>query len=561
MPPSSPAAHRTRDIRVGSGDPRWTSERPGRIGQSACLIVLLLAYTLLAGCATRAPLPAPPVELARQAQPDSVYAPFEARIAAAHGADASGFRLLERSDAALRYRLMLIDTARHSLDLQYYVWFGDTVGQLMMSRVIAAADRGVRVRILFDDLNSLLHDMASIEIRDAMLSRIDSHPNIEIRLFNSWRERSLFGRGVEAAADFSRLNRRMHNKQLIADNRTAVIGGRNIGDEYFQADEVVAFRDLDVLATGPVVRELSAAFDRYWNAERVITTRALPDTGSTRKDLRDALAQEVAALRESHTESLSGFQRIDALGPEPGPGWGPWTGGDAEILIDDPGKTDKGVKRADLPIHRLLRHGMEARQELLIASPYFVPGENGVEWLRQVQARPGVSVRILTNSLAATDVAVVHAGYSRYRRPLLAEGIQLYELKPRKERRAWGPHLLRGSSRASLHGKAVVFDRQIAYVGSMNLDPRSVVLNTESGLLLRGAAIAGQVADFIEQAMRPERSYRLALEAVDDEAAPALVWHDQQSSGAQVHRHDPRTGASLRAYVKVLSLLPIEDEL
>lgn len=468
---------------------------------------------------------------------------------------ASAFRLIDSGQAALAARMALIEQARHSLDIQYYIFRADTSGKLMMDALIRAAERGVRVRLLLDDMYS--------PDNEPTLIGLDAQPHIQVRLYNPFNVRgnSPLGRFMEFVTGDGRVNRRMHNKLFLADNHFGITGGRNIGDEYFQADETVAFRDLDILAAGPVVRELSAAFDRYWNAERVITTRALPDTGSTRKELRDALTREVAALRENQSESLSGFQRIDALGPEPGTGWGPWTAGEAEVLIDDPGKTDKGVKRDDLPIHRLLRHGMEARQEVLIASPYFVPGKDGVEWLRQIQGRPGVSVRILTNSLAATDVAVVHAGYSRYRRPLLSEGIQLFELKPRKERLAWGPHLLRGSSRASLHGKAVVFDRQIAYVGSMNLDPRSVVLNTESGLLLRGAAIAGQVAEFIEQAMRPERSYRLALETVDDAAAPVLVWHDQQSNGTQRHRHDPRTGASLRAYIKALSWLPIESEL
>jgi putative cardiolipin synthase len=515
----------------------------------------ILGMLLLASCATLkqdAPRGTPSHALAPD--PTAPLGVLSAQHLQATGS-ASAFRLIDSGQAALAARMALIEQARHSLDIQYYIFRADTSGKLMMDALIRAAERGVRVRLLLDDMYS--------PDNEPTLIGLDAQPRIQVRLYNPFNVRgnSPLGRFMEFVSGDGRVNRRMHNKLFLADNHFGITGGRNIGDEYFQADASIAFRDLDVLATGPVVRELSEAFDRYWNADRVVTTRALPDTASPRKQLRDALAQDVAALRESQSDSLNVFRRIDALGPAEGPGWGRWTAGRAEVLIDAPGKTDKAVKRADLPINLLLRQGMETHRELLIASPYFVPGEEGVEWLRQIASRPGVSVSVLTNSLATTDVAVVHAGYSGYRRPLLEAGVKLYELKPRKERRAWGPHLLRGSSRASLHGKAVVFDRESAYVGSMNLDPRSVVLNTESGLILYGAAIAGQVADFIEQAMHPERSYRLTLDRANEASAPELVWHDQQPGGEVLHHREPRTGAGLRTYIKALSLLPIEADL
>ncbi len=510
---------------------------------------------LLTSCATlREDVPRGKPSMALAPDPAAPLGVLSAEYISATGG-ASAFRLLDSGQAALAARMALIEQARHSLDLQYYIFRSDTAGKLMMDALIRAAERGVRVRLLLDDMYS--------PENEPTLIGLDAQPRIQVRLFNPFRVRgnSPLGRFMEFLTSDGRVNRRMHNKLFLVDNHFGIAGGRNIGDEYFQADDAVAFRDLDVLATGPVVQELSRAFDKYWNAEQVVTTRALPRGSESRQTLRDALKLEVAALRTRQADSLTGFQRIDVLGAAHGSGWGPWTGGAAEILIDEPGKTNKEVKKSDLPVGQLLRHGRDVRRELLIASPYFVPGEKGVEWLRQIQMQDGVKVRVLTNSLAATDVAVVHAGYAKYRRPLLAAGVQLYELKPLRVPQVWGPHLIKGSSRASLHGKAVVFDRKVAYVGSMNLDPRSVVLNTESGLLLHGEALVGQVADFIEQALQPSRSYRLSLGQVDEAGEPALLWHDQRVDGEVIHPFDPRTSAVLRGYINVLSLLPIEGEL
>ena len=249
------------------------SSGPGALGRVLCL---LLSLSLL-GCVSQATItpagPKPPVESAQAPLAGSRFAPVEAAIAAQHGPDYSGFNLLERSDRALLWRLALIDSASHSIDLQYYVWFGDALGRLMMDRVIKAADRGVKVRILFDDLNTMLHDMTHVEMRDELLSRIDRHPNIQIRVFNPWDDRSLFGRGAGMATDFKRLNRRMHNKQMVVDNRVAIIGGRNLGDEYFGLNPEFNFHDLDVLGVGPVARQASQVFDRYWNSDWV---RAVP---------------------------------------------------------------------------------------------------------------------------------------------------------------------------------------------------------------------------------------------------------------------------------------------
>ncbi len=227
----------------------------------SCLFYIRMRYCTCDASANCTASPAP--------QADSHFAPAEAHISGQFGQTHSGFHLLERSDQALLWRLALIDSAKHSLDLQYYVWFGDTLGHLMMSRVIQAANRGVKVRILFDDLNTMLHDMTHVEMRDQLLSHIAKHPNIQIRVFNPWQDRSLIGRGLGMLGDFQRLNRRMHNKQMVADNRASIIGGRNLGDEYFGLNPAFNFHDLDVLGIGPVARQASLVFDRYWNSEWV----------------------------------------------------------------------------------------------------------------------------------------------------------------------------------------------------------------------------------------------------------------------------------------------------
>ena len=251
--------------------------------------ILLLALVLaLAGCATTPPPPAPKLAHSSALPPraDGLLAAVEQQIASQHGAEVSGFRLLDSNANGLRYRLAVIDGAQHSLDVQYYVWFADAAGQLLMARVIAAADRGVKVRMLFDDLNTMLRDMGSPELRDAMLARVDAHPRIEVRVFNAWRERGWLGRLGEGISDFTRINRRMHNKQMVADNRTAILGGRNIGDEYMGLNPAFNFHDLDVLGVGPVARQASAVFDRYWNSSWVRRLPPPPPGADARTPLR-----------------------------------------------------------------------------------------------------------------------------------------------------------------------------------------------------------------------------------------------------------------------------------
>ncbi|MEF8719243.1 MAG: phospholipase D family protein [Candidatus Accumulibacter necessarius] len=448
--------------------------------------------------------PRPAAESAAAPRADSRFAPAEAAIAAKHGSDYSGFNLLERSDRALLWRLTLIDSAKHSIDLQYYVWFGDTLGRLMMDRVIKSADRGVKVRILFDDLNTMLHDMTHVEMRDELLARIDRHPNIQIRVFNPWDDRSLFGRGVGMASDFKRLNRRMHNKQMVVDNRVAIIGGRNLGDEYFGLNPEFNFHDLDVLGVGPVARQASQVFDRYWNSDWV---RAIPrlapgadippeselSTASIRTVMANPSLMSIDAGRSDWTAEIDGLPGMLAAGR-------------SEVHTDSPVRDAGTSNHMPNAIHHLMH---SAKSELLITNAYIIPDASFMADLRELAGR-GVTVRILTNSLASHDVPAVNSHFEQWREPILETGAELYELRPdaaiRGELADIAP--LRAEF-VGLHTKAMVIDRRRAFVGSMNLDPRSQILNSEMGVLIDSPLLAEKLAERMLRDMAGDNSWQV----------------------------------------------------
>ncbi len=514
-------------------------------------ILILALVALLSACATlRTDVP----RVASHALPPDPQTPLgQISGHVLDPAQPSSFRLLESGRAALAARLALADRARKTLDLQYYLFHSDTSGQLLVESLLRAADRGVRVRILLDDVDTAESEQAIIAL--------DAHKNIQIRLYNPFHVRgnSPLGRALEFIGDKDRLNRRMHNKLFVADNQFGITGGRNIGDEYFHVENTVAFRDLDVMAAGRTVQDMSAAFDVFWNADHSIPARALPFEGTRRK----LLAEKREALK-SHRDSVQAlmvpYLSLDTLNGAMAPGLGPWTPAHAEFLQDEPGKTAGNSNSADLPITRLFRMGLSAREEVLIASPYFVPGQMGTDFLTQLSKR-GVSVRILTNSLAANDVGVVHAGYARYRMPLLIAGVELNELKPLKETPGVRIASTKGSSRASLHSKAIVVDREQAYIGSMNLDPRSALINTESGLIIQGRELAGQVARFIETGMSRDQSYQVRIDPDSDSNQRKLIWLEQQGEREVTHPVEPRSGLIRRFLIDLLTGLPIEGDL
>lgn len=476
------------------------------------------AFVALAGCATR---PAPPQPAPSHAQPPRAQSPFAAvedAVRQAHGEGVSGFRLLPRNQEALAWRLALVDSAAHSLDLQYYVWFGDKVGQLLIARVVAAADRGVRVRLLFDDLNTLLHDMGHVELRDATLARLDRHPNIEIRVFNAWQARGLLGRAAEAVWDFERLNRRMHNKQMVADNRVVILGGRNIGDEYFGLNAEFNFLDLDVLGVGPVAREASAVFDRYWNSRwvRRIPPDAAVDDGPSRADRdavaeleTDARARIILAGQRSWARELAGL----AASVVPGR---------SAVHTDSPSREPSARNHMPEAFRALL---MSATREVLIANAYIIPDAVLLDDLRALVSR-GVRVRVLTNSLASHDVPAVNSHYEVWRRPLLQAGVAIHELRADAalQSTAVDTPPVRGRF-VGLHTKAMVIDRQRSFVGSMNLDPRSEVINSEMGVLVDSVPLATALAAEMELGMSGANSW--AVELGDD---GCLRWTNDAAS-------------------------------
>jgi cardiolipin synthase C len=513
---------------------------------------LLTAVLALAGCAT---LPPPPERTPTTSFTDTgrtrIGRVVEAQALAHPGR--SGVRALPDGREAFVARYALAEGADRSIDVQTYIWRNDTSGNLLAQALWNAAERGVRVRVLLDDANT--------GGMDAGIAALDAHPNIEVRLFNPFANRSW--RLGDMAADFSRVNRRMHNKSFTVDGQATVVGGRNIGNEYMGAQSPVAFADLDVLAAGPIAREVDRDFDRYWNSASAWPARALlpPAADTVHADTRShwqeqrarpaaaAYLEAVGQLRLL-TQLLDGTLRYD---------WVP-----ARVISDDPAKVVLPPERRDAHMGPELSATFgNAQRELVLVSPYFVPGAEGAAMLAAM-ARRGVQVKLLTNSLAATDVGAVYSGYVHYRHELLRAGVRLFELKPaampgrpaddeegERQRRSVGGSQGGGSSSASLHAKTFAVDRSRIFVGSFNLDPRSSRLNTEMGLVLESPALAGQLSDAFEGTI-PRNAYELRLEGEQ------VVWIERTDAGEVRHTSTPGVGALRSLWIAFLSVLPIE---
>ncbi len=432
--------------------------------------------------------------------------------------------------------------AGRSLDLQYFIWHNDLTGRLLASEAHDAANRGVRVRILLDDMNAYG--------LDPHLLALDAHPNIELRVYNPFANREGAGRAFELLRRMFRINHRMHNKAWIADGRVAVVGGRNIGEQYFSADSQVNFRDLDLLLMGPAAQQASTLFDTYWNSAAAvpIATLGAKDPQALRSLLeqvhRDARGERAQRYLErvAASELVRDYYR-HALRPH-------WSSG-IRIVADPPLKWT-GDNRAQWLVGTLTQMISAARTKVLVISPYFVPGEDGVARLAELTGR-GAHVGVVTNSLAATDVYAVHSGYAKYRNRLLQHGVHLYELRARAGAKA--PTSFAGKG-ASLHTKAFVLDDARGFVGSFNVDPRSKGLNTEMGVLFDDPVMAVQLRDEYLRLIDPALSYRVYRDKNGE-----LRWLDQDPATPVVLEHDPDTGPWRRAVVRVASCLPIESQL
>ncbi|KVZ29622.1 phospholipase [Burkholderia ubonensis] len=520
--------------------------------RSARALAVCALLSLVAACATH-PSATTLERTVSHALPADAATPLGDALAAPVAArpGESGFRLLADGAAALQMRIALARAATRTLDMQYYIATEDTTGKLLLGAALYAADRGVRVRMLVDDLN--FRDI------DRVMAALNTHPNIEIRVFNPFgaSQRDVMQRTAIFFTRIDRFTRRMHNKAMIADNQVAIVGGRNLGDEYFSASPTLQFRDLDVLAAGPVTHDISASFDAYWASGSSYPLRVLNHQTFDPKEL-DAMRDELRAHWRENAEPYNAkplnatplAQQI-ARG-ELGLVWAP-----AEFEADAPDKvaqpTDGYVSP---PMRRLAELIRAAQQEFLAFSPYFVPHDAGVKILGDTTAR-GVRVAILTNSLAATDAVAVQAGYGPYRVPLLRHGVELYEYKARPGR----PRLLGSRSRASLHAKAYVIDREILVIGSMNLDPRSTHLNTELALVIHSPALAQQVATIFARATQPDESYRVQLAALSGPGASELTWIGTDEGVLRTYHVDPYAGLLRNVLTGVFMLLPVDDQL
>lgn len=461
----------------------------------------------------------------------------------------SGFHLLSDGLDAFVARAVLADAAERSIDAQYYILHKDLTGRLFVDRLLRAADRGVRVRLLVDDMD--------VGDKELSLLAADSHPNMEVRLFNP------FARNVGRAGQFvtrgSEVGRRMHSKSFTVDNQYAILGGRNIGNEYFDADPSLEFADLDVMAIGPVVEQVSAAFDEYWNSElaypAAVLAAVLP-TNTEVEGLRARLADYVEAqedsdyLRALRDSDLSASLRSDTVG---------YYWGDGRVAYDSPDKLLEELGSYERDLRSQLRPVFQTvREELIIFSPYFVPGKQGVAALSALSEQ-GVRVRILTNSLASNDVLIVHAGYLKFRRALLRAGVEIYELNSEllnQQRRSTGGG---GSTRASLHAKSFVFDRESVFIGSLNLDPRAVEFNTEIGFVVSSPEMAGDMSRRFDERIE-QVAFRVEL-VRDDSGTETLLWRGLVDGEPVEFDYEPHTSVWQRFAVSFLSIFPIESQL
>ncbi|MBS0451149.1 MAG: phospholipase D family protein [Proteobacteria bacterium] len=465
----------------------------------------------------------------------------------------SGIRALAEAKEAFAARILLARGAQRSLDLQYYIWHRDTTGELLWEEIWHAAERGVRVRVLIDDANT--------GGQDAMLATLDAHPNIELRLFNPFANRGF--RAGDFMTDFSRVNRRMHNKSFTADNQVSIVGGRNIGDEYFGANMEVGFQDLDVMTVGPVVREVSDEFDLFWNSASAYPGASLLPAAPADGPVQLRASWEANRDREEAREYLAATSRTPLVNEVvQGKLEFEWT--KAHVLHDDPAKTLQPVERKDLHMLPQLEAALgRPDKELDLVSPYFVPGKDFTADLSAL-ARRGIKVRVLTNSLSATDVAPVHAGYAKYRRDLLEAGITLYELKPgsavprpdkdNRPRGLPGSGSTGGSSASSLHAKTFAADRKRIFVGSFNLDPRSAELNTEMGVVIDSPKLAGQLSSQLDSTL-PNAAYLVRLTPQGE-----MEWIEHEADGRQTtYTNEPGASGLRRLWVNFLKILPIES--
>ena len=510
-------------------------------------LVLLVVCLLFAGCATTIPRDHErPVSTAFAEPGETVLGQFfQAEIAAHPGK--SGVVLVPTGEWGFRARAGLLNQAEETVDVQYYIWEVDTAGLVLAERLLRAADRGVRVRMLLDHVTT--------KNTDFKFARMDFHPNIEIRVFNPFANKRF--RSLEFMFTLERLNHRMHNKAFIVDNSIAIVGGRNIGNNYFGVDAAANFRDLDLAAVGPLVQEVSRSFDQYWNSEFAVPISAIVDERLTAQEYQERKVKLYRWVEEVKDYPYPIDTTSDVVMAKLKEFRGDFIWAPARALYDEPDKLE--TKEEEVAEH-LIQLGKDKDHEVMIESAYVIPGPEGIERAR-INKEWGIRQRLLTNSLATNDVAAAHAGYAKYRRDLIRNGVELYELRPGATtvRSNWSA--LAGRSKASLHTKAFVIDSSLVAIGSFNVDPRSIALNTEIVILVESDELAAQVLEYMEEGIQPENSYRVILENDAETGVERLVWITQVDGEEVRYYSDPGADFWRRFSAWFMGLLPIEDHL
>lgn len=494
---------------------------------------------MLAGCAQLPSLQGRRQSTALQHTQDTVLGRAFTPLVRQHPGK-SGVIALAAGPAAFATRLWLVRTAQRSLDVQSYIWHDDVAGTLLFDAVRRAAQRGVRVRLLLDD-----NEAGDL---DGVLAALAAQPNIQVRLFNPFLHRHW--RFLDYVTDFQRLNRRMHNKSFTADNQATIIGGRNIGDEYFGGGQDFLFVDLDVMAIGPVVKTVSHDFDRYWSSASAYPVGCiLPPAGPGAIAALESHAAQARSepVGQAYLKTLARLRLPEQLRDHRAP----FEWAVTHMVSDDPAKGLGQAPPNELMAAKLERILGTPKHEMQLVSPYFVPTAAGARYFEDL-ARRGVKVTILTNSLEATDVAVVHAGYAKWRKPLLRAGVRLFEMKREFSTPQPRYRNLTGRSASSLHAKTISVDRSRIFIGSFNFDPRSATLNTEMGFVIDSADMARAIPEALGGSVLV-RAYRVRLSPQGK-----LQWVEHKGKKIVVYDTEPGTSFWLRLGVDTLSALPID---
>ena len=467
-----------------------------------------------------------------------------AGVADAHPEGEAGFYPMSNAIDALATRLLLAELAEKSIDAQYYLLTADVIGNVFLEVLLRAADRGVRVRLLLDDILTTGYD--------AGMAALDSHPNFEIRIFNPFANRSF--RAIDGITSFSRVNRRMHNKSFTVDNQVTIIGGRNIAAEYFGARKDAKFGDLDVLGVGPIVQDVSDMFDSYWNhraAAPVPAFAKIPDDpAAVLEELRARLKASRQEAKDSpYAEALRRRVAYYFESEERVATWAPYT-----LAVDSPDKSDKKRAAEVASITTPLKESiLTAKSEVLIISPYFVPRKAGIEIFTTLQ-QSGVDITIITNSLAANNQKTVHGGYAPSRKPLLKAGVKIYEVRP--DAGISGSEYVSGdSARATLHTKAFAVDGHDLFIGSFNFDPRSARINTELGVIIHSTELTEKMLGNIDEKIK-ENAYEVFLNEKGQ-----LRWRGYEGDQETIYTKEPSTTWWNRFVAGFFRILPIDSQL